>query len=76
MNGQGEKKMKRSVVLCKKCPKRIECSTLCPEAENYVNQDYVQMKPRTYRFSNMENFVLQPHGTYKLIVQRRDKHPE
>ena len=31
-------------MLCETCEKREYCSELCPEAEAYVNQDYVPQK--------------------------------
>jgi len=34
--------------LCKTCKKRSTCTSLCPEAEKYVNQDYVRRKEITF----------------------------
>lgn len=54
------------MVTCKNCKKRLTCKTLCRAAEEYVNQDFVAKKHNTLRYANMDDFVLQPHGTYKL----------
>jgi len=34
--------------LCKTCKKRSTCTSLCPAAEQYVNQDYIRKKEITY----------------------------
>jgi DNA-binding CsgD family transcriptional regulator len=33
--------------LCKTCDKRDSCHSLCPEAETYVNQDWVNLRELT-----------------------------
>lgn len=35
------------MALCDDCPKRSICNTLCPEAEVYANQDYVEQSELT-----------------------------
>ena len=32
------------MTICTECDKRSTCQELCPEAEEYVNQDYVDQK--------------------------------
>lgn len=45
--------------ICRTCGKRVLCSSLCPEAEAYVNQDCVWQReltigrPRTGRWPNL-----------------------
>jgi hypothetical protein len=39
--------MKAAEDFCRKCHSRDICSSLCPEAELYVNQDYVLLKEKT-----------------------------
>jgi len=31
-------------MLCKDCPKKTTCTKLCPEVEEYANQDYVALR--------------------------------
>jgi hypothetical protein len=35
-------------MLCNECPKRDKCKTLCKEAEEYANQDYVPKTINTF----------------------------
>jgi len=39
---------------CKKCGKRDTCIKLCKEAEEYVNQDYIEREEQLANF-NIEN---------------------
>ena len=40
--------------MCKKCVKKKECVKLCKEAEEYVNQDYIEREEMLANF-NIEN---------------------
>ena len=46
--------------LCRECGKRALCSSLCPEAELYVNQDEVKQREKTIgcpRYGRMPNRI-------------------
>ena len=42
-------------MLCETCEKRESCSELCPEAESYVNQDYVALTELPIPIENIEH---------------------
>lgn len=42
-------------MLCRQCDKFATCTTLCPEAERYVNQDYVPLKEVLLPQSTLES---------------------
>lgn len=41
-------------MLCNECDKKDICSELCPDAEEYVNQDYVPRTEKTIPLSSLD----------------------
>jgi len=57
-------------MLCETCDKREYCSELCPEAEAYVNQDYVSQRELTV--PNLEYLI--DYGVIRVNLEDEHKH--
>ncbi len=43
-------------MLCQDCSKKPTCTELCPEAENFVNQDYISREKQITLLPDMDIF--------------------
>jgi hypothetical protein len=62
------------VDFCKECAKRSLCAELCPEAEAYVNQDFVKQKELTIGLPTYKNLPTDLHyKTKRKLLNNFDK---
>ena len=52
--------------VCRECIKRNTCTRICDRAEQYISQDEVDRKSKTYRYPDGDNFMVNDRGTYDL----------
>ena len=55
-------------MLCETCEKREYCSELCPEAEAYVNQDYISLSELPTQIENIEHGKIEWPEKIKTII--------